>query len=85
MFFKADSRMEKNTSVPNVGFATFTIGAAQLKGDTTGAGEQRLVALAEYVTGVKNFLALHIKTSKSCLYAKMRSRCDQLQRSVVLD
>ena len=63
---------------PNVGFLQFTIHANEL------TSPKRMLEVSSYVVGVKSFMAHHITASKSCLFAKMRTLCQDLQQGVVL-
>jgi len=61
------------SSLPNVGFISFTISDQAVRGAT----EDRLHQLARPVMTFRNFFNFHLKNAKSYLHSRLRKRLDR--------
>lgn len=61
------------SSLPNVGFISFTVSDQVVRG----ASEDRLYQLAKPVMTFRNFFNFHLKSAKSYLHSRLRKRLDR--------
>lgn len=74
----SDLRGLSMTTMPNVGFLSFTLTDQHVRGAT----EDRLMALARPVMTFRTFFLFHLKHTKSFLHSRLRKRLDHWQQQI---